>query len=146
MQLLSKINILERQIQKAPVNYESVVKKWVQSEMTYDVLTDEQKSIYDSYWGLDLRAAYESLGVPMDFQLELRPKTKKEEQERFKMRVAEVREMFDRFRDEYNAPEAVAQRRAEYEELQRIGELRRRAFERGESMDRYPLPWEGQQA
>ena len=42
MQLLSKISRLERQIQKAPANYESVVKKWVQSEMAYDVLTDEQ--------------------------------------------------------------------------------------------------------
>lgn len=44
---------------------------------------------------------------------------------------------------EYNSPEAKAKRQAEYEELQRIGELRRQDFECGRDMDKcHPLPWQ----
>ena len=44
---------------------------------------------------------------------------------------------------EYNSPEAIAQRQAEYEELQRIGELRRIDFQCGRDMDKcHPLPWQ----
>ena len=42
----------------------------------------------------------------------------------------------------YNAPEARAERERQYQELKRIGELRKQAFESGRSMNEYPLPWE----
>ncbi len=142
MQIFSKINSIERRVKKSTADSDSDIKSWIRAGLTYDQLTDEQQKRYDTYWGLDLRGAYECLGIPMCFELELRPKTEKEEQERFKMRVAADREIFDRFRDEYNAPEAVAQRQAEYNELQEIGKLRQQAFEHGEDMSIYPLPWE----
>ena len=41
----------------------------------------------------------------------------------------------------YHTPEAAAEREAFYNEVQRIGALRREAHQRGESMDAYPLPW-----
>lgn len=44
--------------------------------------------------------------------------------------------------DEYNSPEAEAQRKAEREELDRIAELRRMDFYAGRDMDEcHPLPW-----
>ena len=44
--------------------------------------------------------------------------------------------------DAFNSPEAMAKHEEEYREVQRIGELRKQAFERGEPMSNYPLPWE----
>lgn len=58
--------------------------------------------------------------------------------------LAEVEKIVEQMKKEYNSPEAVAQRQREYEELQRIGEKRKAAFYRGESMDQYPLPIPGQ--
>lgn len=49
--------------------------------------------------------------------------------------------MFEHIRA-FNTPEAVAQRKADYEKVQQIGRLRREAFYRGEPMSNYPLPWE----
>lgn len=55
-------------------------------------------------------------------------------------------EYFDELQREYNAPEAVAKREAEYAELQRIGELRRQDFYAGRDMDKcHPLPWAGKE-
>lgn len=58
-----------------------------------------------------------------------------------KQRLKEVSEIVNKYQDEYNSPEAVAQREADYQEICRIGQLRGEAFRRGEPMDRYPLPW-----
>ena len=54
----------------------------------------------------------------------------------------EVETMVNALDEKYNSPEEVAKRKAFYDEVCRIGELRRQAFERGESMEQYPLPWE----
>lgn len=55
----------------------------------------------------------------------------------------ELAAIMEQLQAEYNAPEAVAQRKAEYEELQRIGELRRQDFYCGRNMDEcHPLPWQ----
>lgn len=55
----------------------------------------------------------------------------------------ELERAFEAMVEEYNSPEAKAQRQAEYEELQRIGELRRQDFECGRDMDKcHPLPWQ----
>lgn len=51
-------------------------------------------------------------------------------------------EIVQGFVEAYNSPQEKAKREAEYQELQRIGALRKAAFERGEPMDKYPLPWE----
>lgn len=61
---------------------------------------------------------------------------------RFLEAVREMEEAVKRHVEEFNTSKAVARRKAEYEELQRIGEQRRAAFYRGESWDAYPLPWE----
>ena len=75
-----------------------------------------------------------------DFKLShrKRPLTEKE----FKQRVQEVEELVQGFTDEYNSPGARAERQRQYEELQHIGEQRAAAFNRGEPMSNYPLPWE----
>lgn len=55
----------------------------------------------------------------------------------------ELERAFQKMVDEYNSPEGKAKRQAEYEELQRIGELRRMDFECGRDMDKgHPLPWQ----
>ena len=61
----------------------------------------------------------------------------------FEQRAAEVSAYFEEAVREYNSPEAVAKRKAEYEELRRIGELRRQDFYCGRDMDKcHPLPWQ----
>ena len=42
----------------------------------------------------------------------------------------------------YNSAEEKAKRSREYEELLEVGRLRKMAFDRGEPMSKYPLPWE----
>lgn len=59
--------------------------------------------------------------------------------------VEEVKKILEELEKEYNSPEAEAKRKAEYEEVCRIGKLREGAFSRGEPMDKYPLPWESQE-
>ena len=56
--------------------------------------------------------------------------------------IKEVEAIMAELDAEYNSPEAVAEREARYQEAQRIGELRRQAYMRGEPMSKYPLPWE----
>lgn len=109
----------------------------------YDELTDEEKTAYCDYLGTE-REAFEtvhgyimgSLHIP----IEKKPKPLTEAQ--FRERVREVEAYMQEITDEYNAPEAKAKREAEYQELHRIGALRKAAFERGEPMEKYPLPWE----
>lgn len=59
--------------------------------------------------------------------------------------IKEVQEIVKKFQDEYNSPEAQAKRDADYQELCRVGELRKGAYSRGEPMDKYPVPWETQE-
>ena len=114
----------------------------------YDELDDHQKDRYFQYHGHDRKATEEVYTMicssfdrdPLHFKLEYkkRPPTRAE----FEERVREVEAIFREYEEEYNSPEAKAKREAEYQELKRIGELRRQAFMRGEPMDKYPLPWE----
>lgn len=60
----------------------------------------------------------------------------------FSERVKEVEKIFESFEEKYNSEQAQRERAAEYAEIQRIGELRKQAFLNGESMDKYPLPFE----
>lgn len=60
----------------------------------------------------------------------------------FRKRVAEVEQIFESYAAEYNSEQAQRERAAEYAEIQRIGELRKQAFLNGESIDKFPLPFE----
>ena len=109
----------------------------------YDECTDEEKNAYCAYYGTEREALEEVNGFilgTLHFQLERKPKPPTEAQ--FRERVREVEELVQAMTDEYNTPEAKAKREAEYQELQRIGAQRKAAYDRGESMDAYPLPWE----
>lgn len=58
-------------------------------------------------------------------------------------KVDELEAAFAEMEREYNSPEAAAKRKAEYEELRRLGELRRMDFYCGRDMDAcHPLPWQ----
>jgi len=59
------------------------------------------------------------------------------------VKVNELEAYFAEIEAKYNSPEEEAKRRAEYEELQRIGELRRMDCLCGRDMDEcHPLPWQ----
>ena len=78
-------------------------------------------------------------------QLTLKIETleRRQRPEKIKAICAELEAYFEKASAEYNSPEAVAQRKAEYEEVQRIGELRRQDFYAGRDMNKcHPLPWQ----
>lgn len=109
----------------------------------YDELTDEEKNAYCDYLGSE-RDAMEAVEAMVTGTLHFPVKRKEKPltEAQFRERVEEVEALVMGYAEEYNAPEARAKREAEYQELQRIGALRKAAFERGEPMDKYPLPWE----
>ena len=76
----------------------------------------------------------------LHFPLERKPKPPTPEE--LEARRKEIETAMDEIQREYNSPEEIAKREAWYQEVQRIGELRRNAFLNGESMEAYPLPWE----
>lgn len=109
----------------------------------YDELTDEEKNAYCAYHGTERHALEEVNGYilgTLHFPVERKEKPLTEAQ--FRERVEEVEALVNAYKDEYNAPEARAKREAEYQELQRIGAQRKAAYDRGEPMSNYPLPWE----
>ena len=58
-------------------------------------------------------------------------------------RMKKMDEFMKQIEAEYNSPEAEAKRKADYEELCRIGELRMQDFYAGRDMDKcHPLPWQ----
>ena len=56
--------------------------------------------------------------------------------------VKEMEMLMKEIQDEYNSPEEVKKREAEYQRAREIGRLRQQAYERGEDMSAYPLPWQ----
>lgn len=124
----------------------TMVLQLIESGKYYDELTEEQKEAYNRYRGFDagfeaLNAAYAAcMGIdPAEVRTKLEKNPTPEEQEAMRQELAE---WVEKAVEEYNSPEAVAQRKAEYEELQRIGELRRMDFLCGRDMDKcHPLPW-----
>jgi hypothetical protein len=118
----------------------------IDSGKYYDELTEEEKAAYNQYRGFGagfeaLNAAYAAtMGIdPADVRTKLERNPTPAEQ-------AAMREDLERYMREsverYNSPEEVAKRKAEYEELQRIGELRRMDCLCGRDMDKcHPLPW-----
>lgn len=109
----------------------------------YDELTIQEQNEVIAYYGTD-RDTFETVygGVFNDyslhFQIEKRtpvPRTKKELEKAHEAIAAAMEESIAA----YNSPEAIAQREAEYQELQRLGRLR--ASCAGDMDEIYPLPW-----
>ena len=109
----------------------------------YDELTDEEKNAYCDYLGSE-RDAMEAVETMVTGTLHFPVKRKEKPltEAQFRERVREVEDIVNGYIEEYNAPEARAKREAEYQEMHRIGALRKAAYDRGEPMEKYPLPWE----
>lgn len=112
----------------------------------YDELTPQEKAEVAAYWGTD-RDTFEVVhggifnNYSLHFRIERKPQPPRTKADREKI-DNEIREVWDKVTAEYNSPEAIAQREAEYQELQRLGELRRMDFLCGRDMDKeHPLPW-----
>lgn len=110
----------------------------------YDELTEREKDLYAQHWRTD-RETIETVhramfGCSLHFRIErlIPPRDKPE----LEARQEEITAAFDKIAAEHNAPEAKARREAEYQELQRLGELRRMDCLCGRDMDKeHPLPW-----
>ena len=110
----------------------------------YDELPERVKDLYAQHWRTDRETLETVHGAILNGSLHFRierlipPRNRAE----LNKRLDEVQKAFDEVAAEYNSPEAKAQRKAEYEELQRLGELRRMDFLTGRDMDKeHPLPW-----
>lgn len=58
-------------------------------------------------------------------------------------KVDELQAAFAEMQEQYNSPEEVAKRKAEYEKLQKLGAARRMDCLCGRDMDKcHPLPWQ----
>lgn len=142
------LSTIRNRIRKAQANTHAgedlgIVAAAISRGAFYDELTDEEKNAYCAYLGSERHALEEVNGFilgTLHFPVERKEKPLTEAQ--FRERVEEVEALVMGYKDEYNAPEARAKREAEYQEIQRIGALRAAAFQRGEPMDKYPLPWE----
>ena len=112
----------------------------------YDELTPQEEEEVAGYWGTD-RDTFEVVhggifnNYSLHFRIERKPQPPRNRKE-LNERIEEIRAAFEEEVAEYNSPEAIAQREAEYQELQRLGELRARDFYAGRDMDKeHPLPW-----
>ncbi len=141
-----KLNKLEKRLKpNSDPDEFAVVKEWVNQGLTFGQLTPEQQELYIKYQGFDVTYLYDLFEVVPDFLLELKdppPKTKAEEERQFRERCREIREIMQSVEDEYNSGEKQQEREEEYRKVQEIARQRQMAFERGESMDKYPLPWQ----
>lgn len=138
MQIRSKLNSIEKRLREKSSACDSDIRMWAKSGLRYNELDDAQRTRYNGYWEIDFSDLYSQMGLPLDFKLEMKPQSNHVDS----ATITAVERIVDEFVDEYNSPQAVAQRKAEYREIQTIGEQRRQAFARGESMNNYPLPWE----
>ncbi len=132
-------------LQKATNTEELHVLDLIASGVCYEDLSDEEKNAYCRYRGFDRigleemhKVFAEMTGTEVRTELERNPTPAEQKQMR-----ADLERWVQESEEEYNSPEAVAQRQKEYEELQKIGELRRMDFMCGRNMDEcHPLPWQ----
>lgn len=110
----------------------------------FDELTEEEQAAYNKYRGFDassLGTVYAAMmGIdPAEVRTKLERNPTPEEQAAMR---EEMEKWIQETREQYNSPEEVAKREAEYAELQKIGELRQMDFLCGRDMDEcHPLPW-----
>lgn len=138
-----KLSQIEKRLKKSvdPVDpNEKIISEWIKAGRFYDELNDEEKELYNRYWDCNMAGLYEMYELTPHFELELKQPPLNDEQ--FRERCKEIREYMQGIEDEYNTEEAQEERRQEYEKCQRIGALRRQAYENGEDMSAYPLPWQ----
>ena len=114
----------------------------------YDELTEDEKDAYCSYREFN-REAMETVEKmvtgTLHFQVERKPRPLTDAE--YKERVEEVKAYMKKATEEFNSEEAKRKREAEYQELQRLGELRRNDFYCGRDMDKeHPLPWQEKKA
>jgi hypothetical protein len=103
MQLLSKLNSIERKVKNIPAVADSDIRAWVRAGVTYDKLTDEQRTRYNQYWEIDFIDFYNFIGAPLDFELELKPpppKNKEEEQARIRKAADEIETIMEEMSNE----------------------------------------------
>lgn len=119
----------------------------------YSELTEEERQAYKRYKesgggvaddiaGAELEIIFMNTPKEEAYNFPLTRRKSPPTPEEHAQRVREVEAYIQALTDEYNTPEAKAKREADYQEMRRIGELRRQAHERGETMSNYPLPWE----
>lgn len=141
-----------KKLEQANCDHFSDVLSWIRAGRYYDELDPEQQQRYCLYF-YEMEEPPEQyicnmMGEPERFNahflLERRPPpmTKVEEQAQIRKAIAEVECYMNARIEEYNSPEAIAERQRRYEELQEIGRKRREAVEAGLPMDTYPLPWQ----
>ena len=135
----SKLSRIEKRLKIDVDPNEKIISEWIKAGRYYDELNDEEKELYNRYWDNDMSALYRMFEVEPHFELELKQPPLTDEQ--FRERCREIREIMQGIENEYNSEEAQEERRQEYEKCQRIGALRRQAYERGEDIDKlFPLP------
>lgn len=103
MQLLSKLNSIERKVKNIPAVADSDIRAWVRAGVTYDKLTDEQRTRYNQYWGLDFTDFYNFVGEPLNFGLELKPpppKNKEDEQARIRKAADKIKIIMEEISNE----------------------------------------------
>ena len=136
----SKLSRIEKRLKIDVDPNEKIISEWIKAGRFYDELSDEEKALYNKYWDCNMAGLYEMFEVEPHFELELKQPPLTDEQ--FRERCREIREYMQGIENEYNSEEAQEERRQEYEKCQRIGALRRQAYENGEDMSAYPLPWQ----
>ena len=136
----SKLSRIEKRLKIDADPNEKIISEWIKAGRYYDELNDEEKALYNKYWDCNMAGLYEMFEVEPHFELELKQPPLTDEQ--FRERCREIREYMQGIENEYNSEEAQEERRQEYEKCQKIGALRRQAYENGEDMSAYPLPWQ----
>ena len=136
----SKLSRIEKRLKIDVDPNEKIISEWIKAGRFYDELNDEEKALYNKYWDCNMAGLYEMFEVEPHFELELKQPPLTDEQ--FRERCREIREYMQGIENEYNSEEAQEERRQEYEKCQKIGALRRQAYENGEDMSAYPLPWQ----
>ena len=136
----SKLSRIEKRLKIDVDPNEKIISEWIKAGRFYDELSDEEKALYNKYWDCNMAGLYEMFEVEPHFELELKQPPLTDEQ--FRERCREIREIMQSVEDEYNSDEKQQEREEEYRKVQEIARQRQMAFERGESMDKFPLPWQ----
>lgn len=141
------LNRLRKLEGKANMDTPPQIAAWIDAGLFYDDLTPAEQERYSFYrWNMAeppdklFSEVLPELEYSPHFQLDRKPPPATPAE--IAANMAELDALMQKSIEEYNAPEAVAKREAEYKELCRIGELRRQAFYSGRPMSDYPLPWE----
>ena len=129
------------------------VLEWIRQGRRYNELTDEEKAAYIKYKEslgsgardvaiAKLKIMLSDLTEDEAFNFRLTKRERPPTPEEHAQTVKEMERLMKEIQDEYNSPEEEKKREEEYQRAREIGRLRQQAYERGESMDKYPLPWQ----